>query len=267
MLKYMQSRKNDYWSNVTEKWKEDNPQRLWRLYADALNSDLLAGLMSLSSSVDLLLKTDMFDEAFGPGLLSVLQAKSRRTIGVDIAHPAVTAACSRNRSIEGTTADVRLLPFKRETFDIVVSFSSLDHFQTRREIIAGLREIRRILKPGGELLITMDNPMNPLVALRNILPFSLLNRLGIIPYYVGATVDHRYLRRILEGIGFRVTISDAFMHFPRVLAVFLAGIMDKHADQQMQKSFLRLLKAFEHISRLPTRYLTGHFIVIKAVKS
>jgi SAM-dependent methyltransferase len=267
MLKDINSGEKNYWPKVAEKWKNENPQRLWRIYADALNSGLFARCFSSSNKVDLLLKTDMFDEAFGPGLLSVLQAKSRRIIGIDIAHPIVNTACDRNRGIDGITADVRLLPFQSESFDIVLSVSSLDHFKARQEIITGLREIRRVLKPGGELFITMDNPMNPLIALRNILPFSILNRLGIVSYYVGATADHRYLRRILENTGFRVIRSDAFMHFPRVLVVVLANILDRHADQRLQKSFLRLLTAFEHISRLPTRFVTGHYVAIKAVKS
>jgi len=259
--------KKDYWSAVAEKWKKGNPQRLWRIYADTLNSGLIAGCLSSSPVVDLLLKTDMFDEAFGTGLISALHAKSRRIIGIDIAHGIVNAACSRNSGIGGINADVRLMPFRPGTFDIVLSISSLDHFRTRQEIISALEETRRILKPGGTLVITMDNPMNPLVALRNMLPFSLLNSLGIVPYYVGATAGSHHLSRILENAGFRVTGAEAVMHFPRILGVALAGILDRYADRRADRLFLRFLMAFEHISRLPTRFVTGHYVAIKAVKS
>ena len=50
------------------------------------------------------------------------------------------------------------------------------------------------------------------------------------------------------------------MHCPRVLTVTYAHWMEKHTSLRTQKVFLRLLMAFERLSRLPTRSLTGYFV-------
>jgi hypothetical protein len=67
----------------------------------------------------------------------------------------------------------------------------------------------------GLLFIILDNRANPAVVLRNAMPFSLLNRLRIDPYYVGA----RGLRRMLGQAGFQISETCPVLHCPRVAAV------------------------------------------------
>jgi len=260
------SEKKDYWSSVAKEWKEQRPQRLWRLHADALNSRLVARWLHPSTGLDLLLKTDLFDEAFGNGLRRIMETKSSCIVGMDISEPIVCSACESGKAITGVAADLRFLPFQGETFDIILSISSLDHFKTVHEMIVALRELHRVLKQGGRIIITLDNPGNPLIALRGLLPFKLLNRLGIVPYYVGATTGHVRLRRAMEDVGFIILECSAIMHFPRVLAVAMARVLERHAGPDAQRLYRRTLTAFECLSLLPTRFLTGHFTAIKAVK-
>ena len=96
-------------------------------------------------------------------------------------------------------ADVRSLPFADGTFDVVVSNSTLDHFRSRKELIASMRELNRVTRPGGELVLTLDNRANPVVAFRNALPFHWLNRIRVLPYYVGVTCGPRGLRKFARG--------------------------------------------------------------------
>src|SRR5204863_6785753 len=51
----------------------------------------------------------------------------------------------------------------------------------------GLAELRRVLSPHGRLVVTLDNGLNPVVALRNRLPLGILRRVGAVPYFVGVT--------------------------------------------------------------------------------
>lgn len=116
------------------------------------------------------------------------------------------------------------------------------------------------------MILTMDNPENPIVALRNGLPFSFLNRLGITPYYVGATCTAGELRRLLEKTGFAIQEDTTLMHCPRVIAVALAGLLDKFAPPALSLCFLRVLMSFEWLRGLPTHRLTGHFIAVRVIK-
>lgn len=243
-------------------WSSDS---LWRHYSDLLNVALLSRWMP-THPVDSLLKTDLFDEATTDGLHPFLILCAKRVIAIDVSFPIVGAARLRHSQLQAVETDVRHLPFSDSTFDVIVSNSTLDHFRSKEEISISLRELYRVLRPKGELILTLDNLANPLIAVRNALPFSWLSRLGILPYYVGVTCRPRGLCILLEQVGFKFLHLDTVMHCPRVLAVLTARWMQKYSTPSTQRHFLRFLMAFEFLSRLPTCFLTGHFIAAKVIK-
>ncbi len=260
----MKEKEGEYWGSVGAAWGEDR-QRLWRAHSDMLNRSLLERWLP-AERVESVLKTDLFDEMSSDGLYPFLATRARTFVGIDISAATSALARSRHAGIRAVTADVRRLPFAEGAFDLVISNSTLDHFATREEIAVSLAELHRVLRRGGELIITMDNPANPVIALRNALPFRLLNRLGLTPYYVGATCGEGALRRLLNEAGFNVVATDTLLHCPRVIAVAIARLMESYAPAGAQRRFLRLLPAFERLGRLPTRRLTGHFTAARAVK-
>jgi SAM-dependent methyltransferase len=255
-----------YWESIADEWKKIRPDRLWRKHSDAINQSLLFRWLP-EQPVPRLLKTDTFDEAVGDGLSRFLQARAHSVVGIDLSFKNVQLACHGARSVHGTRADVRNLPFRRESFDVVVSNSTLDHFQTLDEITVSLRELHRVLRKGGQLIVTLDNLANPTIAARNHLPINLLNRLGIVPYFVGATCGPWRLQRLLRDVGFEVRDVAAVLHCPRIIAVAVAKLLCSRAKPSVQQQFLRLLQKCEVMSRWPTRYLTGHFIAVRAEKS
>ena len=254
-----------YWEAVAEAWRQTNPGVLWRAHSDAVNLALLTRWLP-ADRVERMLKTDLFDEALSEGLHAQLALRARRVVGIDISALTLRGAYSCHRGLQMARADVRALPFASDSFDIIISNSTLDHFKSSHEMMASLYELWRVLRAGGQLLLTLDNLANPIIALRNALPFPLLNRLGIVPYYVGVTYGPRHLRRIVQEIGFEVLAVDAIMHCPRVLMVALAQLIEGRVGPAMQRRFLRSLMAFERLSHWPTRFLTGHFIAIRARK-
>ena len=239
------------------------PDRLWRQHSDSINQSLLFRWLP-AQSVGRLLKTDMFDELVGEGLTPFLQARAHSVIGMDLSFGNAHLSCRGQTTVCGACADVRDLPFGNESFEVVVSNSTLDHFQTLDEIIVSLRELHRVLRKGGQLILTLDNSANPIIAARNVLPFKLLNRLGILPYYVGATCGPWRLQQLLREVGFDVRDVTAVLHCPRILAVLAAKILCSCAKSSVQQRFLRWIQVFENMSRWPTRYLTGHFIAVRA---
>jgi SAM-dependent methyltransferase len=182
----------DYWNGVAVAWTNDPPHRLWRLHSDAVNRALLERWLPANSSR--LLKQDLFDEAVGPGLHGFLTGRTASFVGMDLSIETVRRARDDRPQLRAAVADARRLPLADGSVDVVVSNSTLDHFESETEIACCLRELRRILRPGGELLLTLDNTMNPLVALRNALPYRLLHSVGLLPYRVGASCGPRRLK-------------------------------------------------------------------------
>ena len=254
-----------YWEDIARSWRFTPQQILWRRHSDAVNEALFAGW--LPAGAESLLKTDAFDEAFGDGLYRLLEARAKNVIGMDVAVSTLRAAKLRHPGMQAISADVRDLPFDDGVFNVIVSNSTLDHFADEREIISSIRELHRVLKNGGCMLITIDNPINPFLALRGFLPFALLHRLGLVPYYVGKSLSPGRLRRELQEAGFDILEIRAVMHCPRILAVAVAHLLSNHSSASTQERYLQWLQWFERLSSLPTRYLTGNFTAVKAIKT
>jgi arsenite methyltransferase len=116
----------------------------------------------------------VLDIGCGHGLLLVGAAKrltTGRAIGIDIwsqvdqwdNHPENTA---RNARIEGVAdrveirdGDARKLDFPDESFDVVVSSSALHNIREKTERDQAIREIIRVLKPGGQVAIYDMKPI------------------------------------------------------------------------------------------------------------
>ncbi len=257
--------RSGYWNGITRAYKETSPQMLWRIHSDAVNTKLIVRWLP-DGSVGCVLKTDMFDEAFSDGLYPLLASKAKKLIGMDMSTSIVYLARARYGDLQSLGADTRRLPFADASFDIIISNSTLDHFESQAEIIISLHELHRVIRTGGQLILTLDNPANPIIKLRGALSIQFLNRLGVVPYYVGASFDSNRLRRTLVQVGFDILEVDAVMHCPRILAVAVSHTLEKSTGHEIQKRFLRFLMAFEVLSRWPTRFLTGHFVAIKAIK-
>lgn len=255
----------DYWDSVIEAWPSSGGS-LWRAHSDAVNADLLVRWLPRQPGMRIL-KTDVFDEAVGRGLYPLLRAHADHVVGVDVSPAAVNRALRRYRDLDTEVADVRRLPFADDSFDVVISLSSLDHFDSFAELRAGLAEIRRVLTIRGELVVTIDNAGNPLVALRNRLPLDLLLGLGVVPYFVGATCGPGRLRRVLKESGFEVQEVKTIMHCPRLPALLGARLLDRRAARRLQRRYLRWLARFERLENWPTWCLTGYFVAARATKA
>jgi len=253
-----------YWDGVAAEWQRRRPHGLWRKHCDAVGAALIERWLP-PGRVGSVLKTDLFDEAFSDGLYPTLAARAARVVGVDLSPVVQRAARERHEGLETLVADVRRLPFADGSFDASVSTSTLDHFESREGIAVSLRELHRVLRPGGRLLLTLDNGAHPAVWLRNALPLSWLTRLGLVPYCVGATCGPRRLRRYVREAGLEVQETTAVLHCPRAVAVAAAGWLGRRRGGRHPR-FLRWLAAFERLERWPTRFRTGHFVAVLAVR-
>jgi SAM-dependent methyltransferase len=211
-----------------------------------------------------ILKTDLFEEAYGQDeLLFSLPFDGSLRLGCDVSAATVARAADRgrDRGCRFINADVRRLPLADECMDVVLSNSTLDHFGTELEIEESLFELTRVLKPGGILLVTLDNPRNPLfILLRAAVPWMGL------PFRLGKTLSPRKLRRILDQAGLEIQSTGSLIHNPRFLStllfLMLRGLFGSRADRAIQW----LLEAFSRFGNLPTRGITAVFITACARK-
>ena len=253
-----------YWSHVGEAWKAGRPDRLWRAHSDAVNARLLRRWLPREEG-GRALKTDLFDEAFGEGLEKPLAEHCATLVGIDLSQVVVEEGVRGRSRLTGVRCDVRALPFANGAFTTVASISSLDHFRAEGGVVAALAELWRVLVPGGRLVLTLDNPANPIVGLRNRLPFRLVHAFGLVPYYVGVTAGHGRARALLERAGFEVLEVTALMHCPRILAVPVCRLVDRLAPGARAR-LLAFLGAFERLEGWPTRFRTGHFVALRVVR-
>ena len=254
-----------YWDEVVTKWHPGDDQQAWRIVSDVVNGDLVARWLPPHPG-GAVLKTDLFDELVGAGLVPGLFDKFGDVTGIDVSPAVVAAARARYPRLSAEIADVRALPFPAGAFDAVVSNSTLDHFAASSDIGAALGELHRVLRPGGDLIVTLDNPCNPVVAIRNALPESLRSASRLVPFAVGATCGPGRLRALLEQTGFEVVARTAVFHCPRALVVLGGRLIDRHCSPATRHRYVRLFTAFEGLGKLPTRYLTGYFVAALAHK-
>jgi SAM-dependent methyltransferase len=252
------------WDGYAEAWLTEKPQRIWRRHSDALNARLIRKWLP-GERMDLIVKTDLFDEAVTGGLYTTLLERAVHVAAIDVSPIVTTAARAKHPAMLAAAGDIRDTPLRSRCADAVVSLSTLDHFDSVDDIPLALMEIYRILKPGGVLVLTMDNPSNPILAVRNSLPYSATHRAGLVPYPVGKTHGVKTMSRLIEEAGLDITDRTAIMHAPRMAAIqALRLARGDHGGPR--RTVAKTLMAFETLERLPTRYFTGHFIAVRAIK-
>ena len=252
-----------YWDSFLLHLDDGNP--VWRAHSDTVNRELCSRWIG-GKTYDRALKTDLFDEAMGPGLYPMLSSVAKSVAALDISWQVAKRARDSDGALLCAAADVRQLPFKSESFDLVVCNSTLDHFEDFQDVEKSLRELRRVLKPRAQLILTLDNAMNPMVAIRNALPFAMLKRSGVVPYFVGASCGPTRLKRVLASAGFKLLEIDGILHVPRFFAVRAAHLAGRHGSIALQRRVLRSMAAFEGMARLPTKFLSAYYVAALALR-
>ena len=145
------------------------------------------------------------DLGCGPGtIVSQLDARGARAIGVDLKD----SGFGRRPDLTLIKADARDLPLESESVDLVTSRWMFEHLEDPSTVV---REIRRVLKPGGHALIVAPNVLHPGMMLSKILPTGVkqwLLRLNgieenwVLPTYYRANTRHA-LHRSFDSAGFR----------------------------------------------------------------
>lgn len=213
---------------------------------------------------NIVLKTDLFEEAYGlDRILYDLFPETSLAIGVDMSRDTVRQAASRNGStgIRCVVCDVRQLPFRTASIDVVVSTSTLDHFDSHAPLEASLDELERVLLPGGVLFVTLDNPRNPMY---HVLRWA--SRRDWTPFRLGHTASRSKLVRMMEARGLRIESAGYLIHNPRLISTLLFLGLRKTLGRRARLPIQTLLRFFAVCGRLPIRGFTACFVAVCASK-
>jgi SAM-dependent methyltransferase len=156
------------------------------------------------------LKTDLWDEVKNTRILQWVRGQGAKVFGIDISEPIVRQARAAfpDSGLRGVVADVRRVPFRDGSFDAVYSMGTIEHF---RDPETALREIHRVLRPGGRAVIGVPNRWDPF--LRPLLAF-ILQVIGRYGYGYERSFSRRAFRRMLEAAGFDVVAETAILFVP-----------------------------------------------------
>lgn len=261
----------DYWDSIVIKTRDSLNNDIWLAHSRWCYQRILETWLENSTNT-IALKTDLYDEAVTPhNLIPLINQKYDHVIGTDISFEVAESARKRlsengNHRPNILVTDTKNQAFQDNTFDRILSNSTLDHFKHTDDLLKSLKELRRILKPDGILIITLDNPLNPVVFIRNHLPYRLLKKFGIISFYVGATLSRPKLVKTLEAMDFRIEKETVIIHSPRIIALKIGALIERSKSGEWKRFYITLLRLFECLKALPTRDFTGYFVAVKAIK-
>lgn len=107
-----------------------------------------------------------------------------------------------NIKIKVEQGDGRKLNFKDNSFDIVTSYSAIEHMPSKNDRLKAVKEMARVAKPGGIVIITGPNYLN--------LPTTFLSKMM---YKRIKEFEHRYtpseLKKMLTSSGLKIEKFDA----------------------------------------------------------
>jgi SAM-dependent methyltransferase len=208
------------------------------------------------------LKTDLFEEATGPDLfLDALTDDAEMAIGMDLSVDLTSRARRRVANARFIAASSVALPFADQSLDLIISPSTLDHFDNPEDLGRSLRELLRVLRPDGRLIVALDNRQNITDWL-----LRLAKKLGWIPYFLGRSYSAKELRRELEDAGFEVCETDTILHNPRLLALGAVTVAQKLRFRSLGWLVQKWLMAMQWFGKTPLRYRTGSFVAALAVR-
>jgi len=176
------------------------------------------------------------------GFVGELSHRGAYVTGCDFSFTALCVGKAKLRALgDGTSslfvqADVQVLPFADESFDVVVSCETIEHVP---DVRSALREMWRVARPGAKFFLTTPNYAN-LMGL-----YELYARVRHPRRRDDQPFDRRQwfpqIRRYVDGAGWTILHSDGTVHqlpiFPGHNPVELPFLESNHLIRRLLSPF------------------------------
>lgn len=171
--------------------------------------------------------------AHGPDFLP-FKEKEFDLYGIDFSTKMLRQAQKYSRkfdfTVHLTVADAIHLPFSNATFNWAIAIATYHHIQDISQRQEAFKELKRVLKPGGEALITVWNRWQPSFWLKGKeieMPWRLKGENVFRYYYL---FSYNELRKELKKAGFEIismfserTSNKALRFFSRNICALVSG--------------------------------------------
>jgi 2-polyprenyl-6-hydroxyphenyl methylase/3-demethylubiquinone-9 3-methyltransferase len=184
------------------------------------------------------------DGGCGPGrAIERLRARGARVVALDLAPRMLALARSRGAA-RAVAGDVARLPFADDTFDVVLSSEVIEHTP---EPLASARELLRVLRPGGHLVLSTPNRLwQPVVRAASLLRLRPFDGLENFPRPAA-------LRRALETAGADVRAHVGVHLWPFQFRPLLGALraVDRHGRRLLPLMINQCVHALKRDARHP----------------
>lgn len=163
-------------------------------------------------------KYEILDAGCGTGLFAQKLRKFGRVSGIDY-HPEAVRL-SKKRGVKAVRGDISHLPYKAKSFDVVTCIDVICH-QSIKNDVTFLQELKRVLKPGGTLLLRVCAH-----------PHLMSEHDKYVMTRERYTKDH--LEEVFKKAGFkinRITFMNSLLYLPALLKAYKERLLpsEKHS--------------------------------------
>lgn len=249
---------SEYWDETVRKMRESHLEFKIARYKAKVHLNLIKKWTG-DLKDKRILKTDLFKEYFKRDSFFYKMNASEK-FGLDICKEITSKVNKRGNEFRLSVADVHKLPFGDEKFDLIISNSTLDHIK-RKWVPKSLKEMKRILKPNGQIILTIDNRENPLY----MSGLFIGQKLNILPFYQERCYSRKEIEEFFEKENVKIKDMDAIFHTIPPLS-HLACFLEKHNFPLAEFISKKIVRASKKIKNKNTKFITGRLLSFKIEK-
>lgn len=248
---------SEYWNDIHKKIKRHHYYGIMSDYKRYCYNRLFKKWF-LNIKEDKILVTDLFDEAYhANNVFYTCNRINKNTVGIDISKIVLEKTRANLNAQNTLVCDIRQTPFKDESFDLILSPSTLDHF-SEEDLVRSLNEMAKLLTLKGKIIVSLHNKLNMFL---HFYMTKFIKR----PLYRLDAYSIKDFKRILKKTNLKIVKQSAICHlpFPLISRSIYYNLMK---IKKTKKILIKSYKFFENLENTKLKNYTGELLVFELNK-